>query len=78
MDPDNERESGTVASYFLGKGFGFIVPDFGGNDVFVHNSAVQKAGFDALNIGQRVSYTLVPRTGGRFGADNLRLIEASS
>jgi CspA family cold shock protein len=54
------------------KGFGFIVPEDGGTDVFVHISAVERAGLSTLNQGQDVSYELV-RERGKTNASNLKL-----
>ncbi len=51
--------TGIVKWFNPSKGFGFIVPDEGGNDVFVHISAVERAGLTNLNEGQRVEYELV-------------------
>lgn len=50
--------TGTVKWFNEQKGFGFIQPEAGGSDVFVHISAVQRAGLNGLNEGQRVSYEL--------------------
>lgn len=50
---------GTVKWFNTQKGYGFIQPDDGGNDVFVHISAVQKAGMAALDEGQKVSYEIL-------------------
>jgi len=50
--------TGTVKWFNATKGFGFIQPDDGGNDVFVHVSAVERAGLSSLNEGQKVSYEL--------------------
>ena len=56
------------------KGFGFIQPDAGGNDVFVHISAVERAGLRDLAEGQKVSYELVvDKRSGRSSADNLQV-----
>ena len=52
------RISGTVKFFNCGKGFGFITPDEGGKDVFVHATAVEAAGMRALNEGDRVSFEL--------------------
>jgi cold shock protein len=49
-------ETGTVKFFNLQKGFGFISPDKGGNDVFVHISAVERAGLSTLSEGQKVTY----------------------
>jgi CspA family cold shock protein len=57
------------------KGFGFIQPEQGGNDVFVHISAVQQAGLNGLNEGQRVSYEL-DTSRGKTSAVNLKLATA--
>jgi cold shock protein len=55
------------------KGFGFIQPDDGGADVFVHISAVERAGLSGLNDGQKIIYELVQdRRSGKMSADNLR------
>jgi CspA family cold shock protein len=51
---------GTVKFFNAGKGFGFIAPDDGGKDVFVHISAVEAAGMRTLNEGQKVSFDVVP------------------
>jgi CspA family cold shock protein len=64
---------GTVKWFNTQKGFGFIQPEGGGPDVFVHISAVEKAGLRTLNDGQRVSFDLVsdPRRG-KTSAENLK------
>lgn len=55
------------------KGFGFIQPDNGGTDVFVHISAVERAGMRSLNDGQKISYEIVQdRRSGKSSADNLQ------
>jgi len=53
------RETGTVERFMDDKGFGFIKPDRGGKDVFVHHSAIGGSGFKSLAQGQRVEYELV-------------------
>ena len=64
---------GTVKWFNATKGFGFIQPDDGSKDVFVHISAVERAGMQSLNEGQKVSYDLVPnRRTGKSSAENLR------
>lgn len=55
--------TGTVKWFNGQKGFGFIVPDDGGKDVFVHISAVERSGFKTLNEGQKVSYELETNRG---------------
>ncbi|AIJ86217.1 cold-shock protein [Brucella melitensis] len=64
--------TGTVKWFNTTKGFGFIQPDQGGTNVFVHISAVQRAGLTTLDEGQKVSYEIVQdRRSGRSSADNL-------
>ncbi len=60
---------GTVKWFNTTKGFGFIQPAAGGNDVFVHISAVQRAGLQGLNDGQRVSYELQTERGKTAAVD---------
>ncbi|PSH70402.1 cold-shock protein [Phyllobacterium brassicacearum] len=63
---------GTVKWFNSTKGFGFIQPDDGGADVFVHISAVERAGLRGLNDGQKVSYELVQdKRSGKTSADQL-------
>ena len=63
---------GTVKWFNPSKGFGFIQPDSGGKDVFVHISAVEKAGLSTLNEGAKVSYEVVANRG-KESAENLRV-----
>ncbi len=63
---------GTVKWFNATKGFGFIAPDGGGKDVFVHVTAVQRAGLQALSEGQRVSFDVVDDRKGKK-AENLVL-----
>ncbi len=64
---------GTVKWFNATKGFGFIQPDDGSKDVFVHISAVERAGMQSLNEGQKVSYDVVAdRRTGKSSAENLR------
>jgi cold shock protein len=62
---------GTVKFFDATKGFGFIAPDNGGQDAFVHISAVERAGFVTLNQNQRVRYDLEADKRGRQSACNL-------
>jgi CspA family cold shock protein len=64
--------TGTVKWFNSTKGFGFIQPDSGGKDVFVHISAVEKAGLSNLNEGAKVSYEEVANRG-KTSAENLRV-----
>jgi CspA family cold shock protein len=64
--------SGTVKFFNTTKGYGFIGPDTGGKDVFVHISAVEKAGLDGLREGDKVTFDIVPNRG-KESAENLRL-----
>ncbi|MEZ0225986.1 MAG: cold-shock protein [Alphaproteobacteria bacterium] len=63
--------TGTVKWFNGQKGFGFIQPDDGGKDVFVHISAVEAAGLRSLNEGQKISYELVTEKG-KTSAGNLK------
>jgi len=64
---------GTVKWFNPAKGYGFIQPEDGSRDVFVHVSAVEKAGLGTLNEGQRVSYSVVTERGKQAAAD-LKLV----
>jgi CspA family cold shock protein len=67
--------TGTVKWFNSQKGFGFIQPDEGSTDVFVHISAVERAGLSGLNEGQKVSYEVVAdKRSGKSSAENLREI----
>jgi len=64
---------GTVKWFNTQKGFGFIQPDDGGKDVFVHITAVQNAGLRGLNEGQKISYDVMMERG-KSAATNLKTI----
>ena len=67
--------TGTVKWFNSQKGFGFIQPDQGGADVFVHISAVERSGLQGLNDGQKISYELVQdKRSGKTSAGELRVI----
>ena len=63
--------NGTVKWFNATKGFGFIVPDDGTKDAFVHISAVERAGVSGLREGQKITYELVTGRNGRTSAENL-------
>ncbi len=66
---------GTVKFFNDQKGFGFIQPDDGGKDVFVHISAVERAGMTALNEGQKIAFDVVAdRKTGKSSAENLQAV----
>jgi CspA family cold shock protein len=66
---------GTVKFFNDQKGFGFIQPDDGGKDVFVHVSAVERAGMRVLNEGQKIAFDVVAdRKTGKSSADNLHAV----
>ncbi len=67
--------TGVVKWFNPTKGFGFIQPDQGGSDVFVHISALERAGLNTLNEGQKLSYELATNKG-RTSAANLKLLDA--
>jgi len=64
--------TGTVKWFNPTKGYGFIQPQGGGPDVFVHVSAVERAGLHGLNEGQSVDYELVTGRNGKVSAENLK------
>ncbi len=66
---------GTVKWFNSAKGFGFIEPEDGSKDAFVHISAVERAGIGALNEGQKVEYELQPGRDGKSSAENLKLVD---
>ncbi|MEL6775257.1 MAG: cold-shock protein [Pseudomonadota bacterium] len=65
--------TGTVKWFNATKGFGFIQPEDGGNDVFVHISAVERAGIARLDDGQKVRFGIQSGRDGRSAAENLEL-----
>jgi CspA family cold shock protein len=69
--------TGIVKWFNPTKGYGFVAPEQGGNDVFVHISAVEKAGLSTLNEGQRISYELATNKG-KTSAENIKLLAAAA
>ncbi len=67
--------TGTVKWFNTMKGYGFIQPDDGSNDAFVHISAVERAGLSDLREGQKVEYEVVPGPNGKSSADNLAVLD---
>ena len=65
---------GTVKFFNTPKGYGFIAPDDGGKDAFVHISAVERSGLSTLNEGQKVSYELQTGRDGKVSAGNLKAL----
>ena len=66
---------GTVKWFNPTKGFGFIQPEDGSQDAFVHISAVERAGLTSLNEGQKVSFDLVAGRDGKKAAENLSIVD---
>ena len=67
--------TGTVKWFNPAKGFGFIEPDGGGEDTFVHISAVERAGLSTLKEGQKVNLEIQPGRNGKSSAENLSIAE---
>ena len=67
--------TGTVKFFNATKGYGFIEPEDGGTDAFVHISAVERAGLSGLNEGQKVSYELQTGQNGKASAEDLKLVD---
>ena len=70
--------TGTVKFFNESKGYGFIAPDGGGNDAFVHMTAVERAGMRSLRENQRVSYDLEQDRRGKMSAVNLKSAEEAT
>ncbi len=67
--------TGTVKFFNTARGFGFIAPEDGSKDVFVHISAVAEAGLSVLTEGQKVEYEVVSKPDGKTAAGNLKLVD---
>jgi CspA family cold shock protein len=73
LEKEHAMEAGTVKFFNEQKGYGFIAPDNGGNDVFVHISALERAGLSTLSQGQKVSFdTEKDRRSGKTAVANIR------
>ncbi|WP_421783273.1 cold-shock protein [Kiloniella litopenaei] len=70
-------QQGIVRWFSSQKGYGFITPQSGGEDAFVHFAAVQKSGLAGLVEGQQVEYELVESRKGRMAADNIKLLQSA-
>ena len=66
--------TGTVKWFSPVKGYGFITPDDGAKDAFVHISAVERAGLTSLDEGQRVEFELQPGRDGKTSAENIKVV----
>jgi cold shock protein len=69
---NEQRQTGTVKWFNDQKGFGFITPEAGGNDVFVHHSAIKMEGFRTLTEGQRVEFSITNGPKGLSAVDVMR------
>ena len=67
--------TGTVKFFNTTKGYGFIEPEDGSKDAFVHISAIERSGLSTLNEGQKVSYELQSGRDGKMSAENLNLVD---
>jgi CspA family cold shock protein len=74
LSKDHQMVEGTVKFFNTTKGFGFIEPNGGGKDAFVHISAVERAGLGTLHEGQKVSYELETGRDGKQSATNLQAL----
>ncbi len=66
---------GTVKFFNIDRGYGFIDPEDGSKDAFVHISALERAGISSLSEGQKVEYELQPGRNGKNSAENLKLVD---
>jgi CspA family cold shock protein len=71
----DDLQTGTVKWFNAAKGFGFITPETGGPDAFVHISAVERAGMSELREGERIEYTLVRGNNGKSSAEDLKRVD---
>ncbi len=73
-DKDDKMTIGTVKFFNMDRGYGFINPEDGSKDAFVHISAMERAGISSLSEGQKVEYELQPGRNGKSAAENLKLV----
>ncbi len=66
---------GTVKFFNADRGYGFIAPEDGSKDAFVHISAMERAGISSLSEGQKVEYELQPGRDGKSSAENLKIVD---
>ncbi|MEO9899669.1 MULTISPECIES: cold-shock protein [Alphaproteobacteria] len=66
---------GTVKWFNATKGYGFIEPEDGSKDAFLHISALERAGINSVSEGQKVSFDLVPGQGGKSSAENVKIVD---
>ncbi len=66
---------GTVKFFNMDRGYGFIAPEDGSKDAFVHISAMERAGISSLDEGQKVEYVVQPGRDGKSAAENLKLVD---
>jgi CspA family cold shock protein len=66
---------GTVKWFNPSKGYGFVEPTDGSKDVFIHISALERAGIGSLSEGQKIEYELVPGNNGKTSADSVKLVD---
>ncbi len=66
---------GTVKWFNPSKGYGFVEPSDGSKDVFIHISALERAGIGSLSEGQKIDYELVPGNNGKTSADSVKLVD---
>ena len=72
---NDQMTIGTVKWFNMAKGYGFIAPEDGSTDSFVHISAMERAGISSLSEGQKVEFELQPGRNGKSSAENLKLVD---